>query len=147
MVKFKESQEILDKLFKWLLGVISFFKATDIGEDYFTKHPNVVMSMVLMIELFFLVWLLGTMLRHRVECLQMILVWIILVLGSVASVLVLTIIYSPIAWFAGLLCVGVFAASAYYYYHELYKLFVCSVSDVIKKLIESYQLQGTRLPV
>ena len=147
MVKFKESQEILDKLFKWLLGVISFFKATDIGEDFFTEHPNVVMSMVLMIELFFLVWLLGTMLRHRVECLQMILVWIILVLGSVASVLVLTIIYSLIAWFAGLLCVGVFAASAYYYYHELYKLFVCSVSDVIKKLIESYQLQGTRLPV
>ncbi|KAG4981397.1 hypothetical protein JHK85_035355 [Glycine max] len=59
--RFKELQEIFDKFFKLLFGVIAF-KISPMGEALFIAHPNVMMLLVLMIVLYFSLWLLGTML-------------------------------------------------------------------------------------
>ncbi|RYQ96921.1 hypothetical protein Ahy_B08g092854 [Arachis hypogaea] len=72
------------------LSLISFFKGDKVGQDYFSSHPNVARAMVLLIQLLFLVGLMGTMLPDRVP--GKILGWIILVLGGVSSVLVLNMI-------------------------------------------------------
>ncbi|KAJ1383801.1 hypothetical protein SESBI_43098 [Sesbania bispinosa] len=143
---FKESQKIFDKFFKYLFSVIAL-KTSAIGEALFKTHPIVMTVMVLMIVLFFFSRLLGTMLQQRNGVFSMILVFLIMVTGSISSVLVLTIISLPIAWLTSLFWVGLFALFGYYSFQELYKLVLCAISDIIKKLSESYGYVCTRLPV
>ncbi|XLR34634.1 hypothetical protein HN51_043954 [Arachis hypogaea] len=90
VAKFKESMEIIVIFSNLQLSLISFFKGDKVGQDYFSSHPNVARAMVLLIQLLFLVGLMGTMLPDRVP--GKILGWIILVLGGVSSVLVLNMI-------------------------------------------------------
>ena len=144
---FRESQEILDKLFQWLFGVIAF-KTTPMREALYIAHPNVMMAMVLMIFLYFSLWLLGTMLPQRSGTfLIIILVCIMMVIASVSSVLVMTIISPLLAWLSVMSWVGIFVLSAYYCYQLLYALVVRAISDTIKQLIDGYRTQSTRLPV
>lgn len=146
---FRDSQEVIYKFFMCLFAFIAFIKTTPTGEALFVTHPNVMMIMVLMIVLFFLSWISATLLREHSWIFSVILVCVILVIGSVSTILVLTIISSQIAWLTSLLWVGIFAVIGYYYYQELFKLVVCAISDTIKKLTESYnsKRQSTRLPV
>ncbi|CAJ1957033.1 unnamed protein product [Sphenostylis stenocarpa] len=95
--RFRELREIFDKFFKWLFGFIAF-KTTPMGEALFMAHPNVMMVMVFMIVLYFLLWLLGTMLPQRSGIFLIILVCIMVVIASVSSVLVLTVISTLLAW-------------------------------------------------
>ena len=73
--RFSELREFLEKFFK-LLFVIIAFKTTAIGQEFSTKHP-----MLWWLVLYFLMLLLGTMLRNRIERLPKILFWIMLVIG------------------------------------------------------------------
>ena len=143
---FRESQEILDKFFKWLFGVIAF-KTTPMGEALFIAHSNVTMLLVLMIVLYFSLWLVGTMLPQRSRIFLIILVCIMMVIASVSSVLVMTIISPLLAWLSVMSWVGIFVLSAYYCYQLLYALVVRAISDTIKQLIDGYRTQSTRLPV
>ncbi|KAK7272494.1 hypothetical protein RJT34_29120 [Clitoria ternatea] len=144
--RLRESQEIFDKFFKWLFGVIAL-KNTDMGDALFKRHPNIMMLMVLMIVLYFLVWLLGTMLPCRGIILLMILVFIMLLIAAVSSVLILTIISSRLACLAVTLWVAVLPLIAYHCYKEFHKLVVCAISEIIKLLIESFRVQRTRFPL
>ncbi|XP_020223489.1 uncharacterized protein LOC109805724 [Cajanus cajan] len=147
---FRETQDIFDKLFKALFGVISF-KSTATGEALFIAHPNVMMVMVLMIVLYFSLWLLGTILPQHRGILQLVLLLIMIVIASVFSVLVMTIISSLslldcltitfIPWGA------VFALTAYCCYQELYNLVGLAISDTINQLIHHYRIHSTRVPV
>ncbi|KAK7244409.1 hypothetical protein RIF29_39230 [Crotalaria pallida] len=146
--KFRELQDIFDKLFKSVFGIIAF-KETNVGQSLFITHPNVMMVMVFMIVLYFLVWLMSTMLQEYLGCLVIVLVLLIimLVIASISSVLVLNILSSHIAWFTFLLWVFVFAVIGYFCYQVFNKLAVCAVSDTTKLLCEFYKGQGTKLPV
>ncbi|KAG4968931.1 hypothetical protein JHK82_034637 [Glycine max] len=147
--RFKELQEIFDKFFKLLFGVIAF-KISPMGEALFIAHPNVMMLLVLMIVLYFSLWLLGTMLPKNSVIFQIILVFIMMLIASVFSVLVLTIICSLSLFFytASIMSwVGIFALTAYYCYQVLYALVVSAISDTINQLIDGYWTQSTRLPV
>lgn len=141
-----ELREILDKLFKWLFGVTAFI-ATPKGEALLTEHSNLMTVMVFMIVLYFLMWLLGTMLPESSDNFMIILVCIMVVIASVSSVLVLTTIPSLLPWLSVMGWVGVLALIVYVCYQELCSLVVRAILDCIKNLIDGYWIQGSRLPV
>ncbi|KAG2371892.1 hypothetical protein LR48_Vigan05g129000 [Vigna angularis] len=143
--RFMELREILEKLFKWLFGVTVFI-ATPKGEALVTEHPNLMTVMVFMIVLYFLMWLLGTMLPDNF---MIILVCIMVVIASVSSVLVLTTIPIPslLLWLSVMGWVGVLALIVYVCYQELYSLVVRAILGCVKNLIDGYRMQGSRLPV
>ena len=145
--RFRELPEFLDKFFKFFCLLSLPSRLQLLGKNFPQNTPHVMMVLVFMIMLYFLLWLLGTMLQHRIEWLRKMLFWIMLVTGSVSSVLVLTIINLVIALLALLFWAGIFAVIAYYNSPELYQLFVSPVSDIINRLIESYRGHVARLPV
>ncbi|RDX79375.1 hypothetical protein CR513_40210, partial [Mucuna pruriens] len=145
--RFKEAQEIFDKFIKTLLGVIAF-RTTRMGEALFTTHPYVMMVIVLMIVLLYLLWMLGTMLTQRTGIFPtMALPRLMLVNGSLCSLLLLTIICSPIAWLTAILWVSFLAVTAYYFYQDLFELAARAISDTIKIWIDYKRIHSRRLPV
>ncbi|XLT05211.1 hypothetical protein HN51_043960, partial [Arachis hypogaea] len=78
--RFKEVGEFLDKFFKSLFLIIAFM-ATAVGEDFSKKHSIVMKLMVLLVLLYFLLCLLGTMLRNKIEWFSKMLFWMILLIA------------------------------------------------------------------
>ncbi|RDX62801.1 hypothetical protein CR513_58827, partial [Mucuna pruriens] len=144
--RFKETLEIFDKLFNTLFGVIAF-KMTPMGEALFIAHPIVTILVLLMTVLYFLLWLLGTMLLRRIVILQALLVFMMIVIASVVSVLVLSIICSHLAWLSVMSWIGVFYLTAYYCYQVLYNMAAHSISDSINQMIGGNRTHNTRSPV
>ncbi|KAK6645858.1 hypothetical protein PHAVU_L001862 [Phaseolus vulgaris] len=144
--RFRELREIFEKFFVWLFGVLAF-KATLQEEALFTAHPNVMIVMIFMIVLYFLLWLLGTMLPQRSVNFLIILVCLMVVIASVSSVLVFSTISSLLAWFSVMAWMGVLALIVYFVYQEFYSLVVRVILDYIKYLTDGYRMQTSRLPV
>ena len=144
---FREEQ--LLNLFKNLVGIFSEFsmlliafivaKFTDNGKSLFLMRSAVMMGLVVTIVLYFFVMILGTVLEFFVleiysRNLVPILTCVILFLGSLASVLALSIISSTIAFIATFLWICVFILLAYYYYQDLC-LFMSTAAQTIKNFM------------
>ncbi|KAK7260592.1 hypothetical protein RIF29_26771 [Crotalaria pallida] len=111
---FKALSEIINKFLALLITMIAAIYS-DTGNDLLMKHHKLMMFLVLTIVLYFFLVIIGTILQLYNKNIVPLIICTMLMVGSVISVLALSIISPTIAWITLALWVGMFIFVSYFY--------------------------------
>lgn len=139
--EFKQVAESLTKLFTLLTTLGVAVKTSDhAGHEFFTKHYILIHALTLGIVAFFLVLVLHAVLQQQVSS-NFFATLLLLVLGTVVSVLASSLISRTTALITLTLWAIVFILVIIFKFQELYKPFLDAVFERTKKWIGSFKPQ------